>query len=48
MENKHSRSYYEKKFAKYPDVLNTEEVRIILGGIAITTVWKLIRRGHLK
>jgi len=48
MENATNRGHYEKPFAKYPDVLDTEEVRAMLGGIAIATVWKLIRRGHLK
>jgi len=48
MEKIKNRQYYEKLFAKYPDVLDTEEVRLMLGGIAIATVWKLIRRGHLK
>ena len=48
MEKVKNRQYYEKLFAKYPDVLDTEEVRLMLGGVAIATVWKLIRRGHLK
>ena len=48
MEAKRNRKYYEVRFAKYPDVLDTEQVRVMLGGIAIATVWKLIRRGHLR
>jgi len=40
--------YYEKLFSNQPDVLDTEIVRQLLGGISITTVWKMIRFGHLK
>ena len=42
------RQYYEKLFSDQPDVMNTETVRQLLGGIAIGTVWKLIRRGQLR
>jgi len=43
-----NRQYYEKLFSNQPDVLDTETVRQLLGGIGITTVWKLIRRGCLR
>ena len=48
MEKSKNRQYYEVLFAKYPDVVDTETVRVMLGGIGICTVWKLIRRGHLR
>ena len=47
MEQK-DRQFYEKLFSKQPDVLNTEEVRQLLGGLPVGTVWKLIRGGQLK
>lgn len=45
MRNRH---YYDKLFENYPDVIDTETVRGMLGGIGIGTVWKLIRSGNLK
>jgi hypothetical protein len=43
-----TRQYYEMIFSEYPDVVDTETVRAMLGGIGICTVWKLIRGGHLR
>lgn len=48
MENKVERSYYEKLFKKYPDVVDTKTFCEMLGGIGITTVWKLIKGNHIK
>lgn len=48
MEINEKRQHYETLFASYPDVVDTEVVRKMLGGIGICTVWKLIRAGHLK
>lgn len=42
------RQYYETLFASYPDVVDTEVARQMLGGIGICTVLKLIHEGHLK
>ena len=36
-----NRNFYEKLFSNQSDVLDTETVRQLLGGIGITTVWKL-------
>ena len=48
MENENKRQYYYRLFEGYPDVVDTETVREMLGGIGIGTVWKLIRGNHLK
>lgn len=42
------RQYYEELFSDQPDVLDTETARQLLGGISISTVWKLIRRKQLR
>ena len=42
------RDYYKNLFCQYPDVVNTEDVRHMMGGIGINTVWKLIRGKHMK
>jgi len=43
-----NRQSYEELFNSQPDVLDTETVCQMLGGIGMTTVLKLIRGGHLK
>ena len=48
MEIDKKRQHYEALFTRYPDVVDTETVREMLGGIGICTVLKLIRKGHLK
>lgn len=48
MEKDSRRQYYERLFESYPDVVDTEIVRKMLGGVGMGTVWKLIRQGHLK
>ena len=48
MEQKKDRNYYEKLFSNQPDVLDTEMVRQLLGGVSISTISKLIRGGQLK
>ena len=48
MSRKKGRKHYEALFNSYPDVVDTETARIMLGGIGICTVWKLIRDGHLR
>lgn len=42
------RNYYERLYAKYPDVVNTAQVCKMLGGIAVSTVRKLIHSNHIK
>ena len=48
MKKKKNRQYYEKLFDDYPDVIDTDTVRVMLGGIGICTVRKLIGNGHLR
>ena len=48
MKKQKNRQYYEVLFGKYPDVVDTETVRAMLGGIGISTVLKLIKNGHIK
>jgi len=48
MNEKKNWQYYETMFGAYPDVVDTETVRTMLGGIGICTVWKLIQSGHLR
>lgn len=42
------RKYYERLYAKYPDVVSTAQLCKMLGGIADSTVRKLIRNNHIK
>lgn len=39
------RQHYETLFASYPDVVDTEAVRIMLGGVSNKTVFKLFGKG---
>jgi len=43
-----NRQYYEDLFANRPDVVDTEAVRVMLGGVGLNTVWNLIKSGKLK
>ena len=42
------RKYYERLYAKYPDVVTTAQLCKMLGGIADSTARKLIRSNHIK
>lgn len=42
------RKYYERLYAKYPDVVTTAQLCKMLGGIADSTARKLIRNNHIK
>ena len=48
MKLKKNRKHYETLFDSYPDVVDTETVKKMLGGIGICTVWKLIKNGHIR
>ena len=48
MSKKNDREYYEKLFQKYPDIVDTKTFCEMLGGIGITTAWKMIRGNHVK
>jgi len=48
MKTDKNRQYYEDLFANHPDVVDTEAVRVMLGGVGINTVWKLIKSGKLQ
>lgn len=48
MVSKKNRKNYEALFQDYPDIIDTETARIMLGGIDVRTVLKLIKRGHLR
>lgn len=43
-----TRAYYETLFRDYGDVVDTETIRIMMGGICMNTVLKLIRSGKLQ
>lgn len=45
--NKH-RKYYEKKFSKYPDVVDILTFRKMLGGIGDTFARRLVREDKVR
>ena len=42
------RNYYNKLFAKYPDVVNLKQFREMLGGIPESTALKLMHNNKIK
>lgn len=42
------RKHYERKFAAYPDVVNLQTFREMLGGIGDTFARRLIRENRVK
>lgn len=43
-----NRKYYELQFAKYPDVVTTQQFCEMLGGIAESTARKLFHENRVK
>ncbi len=43
-----NRNYYEKAFASYPDLVTTEQARIMLGGVGINTIYYLLHNNRLE
>lgn len=42
------RKYYERRFEHYPDLVNLEQFREMLGGIGDTTARKLMRQNRVQ
>lgn len=42
------RKYYERLYASYPDVVTTDQLQKMLGGVCECTVRKLIRENRIK
>ena len=43
-----NKEYYEERFKDYPDLVNLEQFREMLGGIGDTTARKLMRQNKVK
>ncbi len=43
-----TKTYYEKLFANYPDIVTIKQFREMLGGISNSTARKLIRENRVR
>lgn len=43
-----NRKYYEKLFEHYPDVVTLKDLRTMLGGVAESTVRRLMQENRIK
>lgn len=45
--DRHTRKTYSKMLQGYPDVLDVEQIRNVLGGISKRTIYKLLKEGKI-
>lgn len=45
--DRHTRKTYSKMLQDYPDVLDVEQIRNVLGGISKRTIYKLLKEGKI-